>query len=932
MTAKKPQLYLIDSFALAFRMFFAFQRNPLTSSRGVPTSVVFGYWNTILRLLRERDVTHVAIVKDMGKPTFRHEMHSEYKSHRKEMPEEMVEQLPVLESLSEISGIPVLGTEGYEADDLMATIARKARDEGADVYLVTKDKDMMQIVDDSIRLIQLGKAGEGPEIIGRAEVEAKFGVPPEQMRDLLALMGDSADNVPGVAKVGPKTASQLLNEYGTLEGVYENLHKITRKALHANLEKGKEEAFLSQELVTLVDVPDAPDLDHDLHSLRYHGLNTDAMREKFNELDLYSLVRHLDALGRSEASVAKDQVVVPEQDEPDYHLVTPDNLDEFLQDMQNWKSMALDTETSALDVLIADLVGLCLSASSEKGYYLPLGHKPPTGQGNEQENKQEQVNTINGNSANLDKGKVLSALQEWLDDENHHVVMHNAKFDLRILAQAGVTVQAQVSDTMIASYLLNSGSRQHSLDYLVQQHLGHEMIPIESLIGKGKGQRSFALLSVDEAWKYGAEDAVYTWRLWEILKPELESNDQMDLFSNLEMPLVRCLDEMETRGVRLDPARLDDLKSELKERLEQVRQEIIEHAGKEFNIASPKQLADVLFEDLGLTHGRKTKTGYSTNAAVLEELRDEHPIVPMVLEYRELNKLLNTYLEPLPKQIHSQTGRLHTSFSQTVAATGRLSSISPNLQNIPIRTEYGRKIRSAFVARDEDYLILAADYSQIELRVLAHLSDDAALIEAYRNGEDIHRQTAAAVFHVFPEMVDDRMRRQAKAVNFGVLYGMSAFRLARDFKISRREAQDFIEAYFDHYPGIKSYSEAVVAETAKNGFVQTLAGRRRYLPEINSSNGNERAMAERMALNSPVQGSAADIIKKAMILLDHEIRQSDLEIHMLLQVHDELVFEVRKDQVKDAAALIREVMETAWELKVPLLADTGWGESWLEAH
>jgi len=913
MTAKKPQLYLIDSFALAFRMFFAFQRNPLTSSQGVPTSVVFGYWNTILRLLRERDVTHVAIVKDMGKPTFRHEMHSEYKSHRKEMPEEMVEQLPVLESLSEISGIPVLGTEGYEADDLMATIARKARDEGADVYLVTKDKDMMQIVDDSIRLIQLGKAGEGPEIIGRAEVEAKFGVPPEQMRDLLALMGDSADNVPGVAKVGPKTASQLLNDYGTLEGVYENLDKITRKALHANLEKGKEEAFLSQELVTLVDVPD---LHQDLHTLRYHGLNTDAMRAKFNELDLYSLVRHLDALGRSEASAAQGEVVVPDQDEPEYQLVTPGNLDEFLQDMQSWKSMALDTETSGLDVLTADLVGLCLSADKDKGYYLPLAHE----------------NQTDGGSVNLDQGKVLVALQEWLNDESHLVVMHNAKFDLRILAQAGVMVQARLADTMIASYLLNSGSRQHSLDYLVQQHLGHEMIPIESLIGKGKGQKSFASLSVDEAWKYGAEDAVYTWRLWEILEPELESNEQMELFSDLEMPLVRCLDEMETRGVRLDPARLEDLQSELQERLEQVRQEVIEHAGKEFNIASPKQLADILFVDLGLTHGRKTKTGYSTNAAVLEELRDEHPIIPLVLEYRELNKLLNTYLEPLPKQIHSQTGRLHTSFSQTVAATGRLSSISPNLQNIPIRTEYGRKIRSAFVARDDDYVILAADYSQIELRVLAHLSDDAALIEAYRNGEDIHRQTAAAVFHVFPEMVDDRMRRQAKAVNFGVLYGMSAFRLARDFKISRREAQDFIEAYFDHYPGIKSYSEAVVAEAAKNGFVQTLAGRRRYLPEINSSNGNERAMAERMALNSPVQGSAADIIKKAMILLDHEIRKSDLEIHMLLQVHDELVFEVRKDQVKDAAALIREVMETAWELKVPLLADTGWGESWLEAH
>ncbi len=901
-------IYVIDHFALAFRSFYAFINNPLINSKGEPTSVLFGYCNALFRLIAEKGTRNVVIAKDISGPNFRHELYPEYKANRSEMPEEMRQQLPDLDQFIKMTGVPVLSQQGFEADDIMASLAEQLKEQT--IYLFTKDKDMMQMVNDRVFLFHLEKSGVEDTVIDRAAVEAKFGVGPEHIRDLLALMGDSADNVPGVPKVGPKTAADLLKQYGSLEGIYENLNQITKKALHKNLSENRDKALLSQRLVSL-----AKDLEVPLDESFYTVSPFDENLEDFlKERELNGTLRHFkkaqEVLKNPEDILSTPLPTAIQQVE--FHCVkTLAELDAIAQEARTAQKMALDTETSGLDTLTCDIAGICLSANPAKGYYLPLNHK---------------------DSDNLPQQEVIHWLNTLIREPQITWYLHNAKFDFQVLSRYGIDFPAQVFDTMIASYLLNPGVREHSLDAQVKKRLGHLMIPIEDLIGKGKKQISFTELTAEEAYTYSAEDAAYTLALAEILEKEIIEKQMQKPLNDIEIPLMKVLTEMEQRGISLDGERLKTFSIELAQRLADLTQKIYAEGGKEFNISSPKQLGEMLFEDLGLKTGKKTKTGYSTDASVLHSLRNEHPIIPAILEYRELEKLKNTYVDVLPDQIHPKTQRVHTSFSQTIAATGRLSSINPNLQNIPIRTPEGRKVREAFISSDPDKILLAADYSQIELRVLAHLSQDENLLNAYRNGLDIHTQTAALLLRLNPEEVSPEQRRQSKAVNFGILYGMSAFRLSNELEIPRYLAQEFIDGYFAAYPKVTSFIQNTIAAARQNGYVETLFGHRRYLPDIDAENMNIRSAAERIAVNTPIQGTAAGLIKLAMIELEPKIQQSGLHLQMLLQVHDELVFEVAKKDLDAAKVLIKSTMENAFSMDVPLTVEVGEGLNWLDAH
>jgi DNA polymerase-1 len=936
-------LYLIDVSALAFRSFYAFIKNPLKNSKGQETSAVFGFASHILRLLKDCDPTHIAFVKDLPKPTFRHEMYDDYKAHRKPMPEGLAAQLPVIDEFVSISGLRTVSREGYEADDVMATLALQARAQGMEkIYLVTRDKDMMQLVDDTIVLFELGKAGDGNLVTGVDGVKAKMGVGPEQIVDYLSLIGDSSDNVPGVPKIGPKGACELLATYGTLERIYENVGSISKKGTRENLIAGKDLAFLSKRLVTL-DTQVA--LPITVEDLRYTGVNVPALTAFLEEWELRSVLRFIPGPKKAAAVSAVATIAAgkgtdgsPASEAPDesaragesgpahasasdedlrYGLVdTPEALEALRARLAAAPVLAVDTETTGLDNKTAGLVGLCLSDEARTGWYVPVGHKE---------------------GPNLPLEAVRRALKPVLDDPAKVLLFHNAKYDLPILERAGllptdVERPGKLVDTMVAAYLANPGERQLSLDDLALRHFAHEMIPIEALIGKGKNQKNFSEVPVADACRYGAEDADITFRLWEVYRKELEEKGLTRLFFDVEMALLPVLMAMEARGITLDVDALSRLSVQLAEEISRLETGIHAAAGETFNIGSPAQLQHVLFEKLGLKAGKKTKTGYSTDADVLQKLEGEHPIISMLLDHRESTKLRSTYVEALPTMVHPVTRRVHTTYSQVIAATGRLSSINPNLQNIPIRTELGRAVRRCFTASAPDRVLLCADYSQIELRLLAHLSGDPALKEAYRKGLDIHTRTAAALYKVPEAMVTSDMRRSAKVVNFGVLYGMGAHRLAGQLRITRAEAARFIENYFATYASVEAYINGTVDKGRRQGYVETLAGRRRYLPDLLSDNRMLKENAERIAANTPIQGSAADLIKIAMIRIHRELEQSPLACDMLLQVHDELVFEVKAGDVEEASGLIKSEMEGAMTLDVPLVVEIGTGHNWLEAH
>ncbi|HSQ41412.1 MAG TPA: DNA polymerase I [Fibrobacteraceae bacterium] len=913
-----PSLYLVDSFALAFRIFYAFAQNPLVNSRGQDNSLVHGYWGNLLRVLSQCKPTHFAVVKDMGRATFRHQLYPEYKANRGEMPEQMREQLPRLEEMLALSGLPVLGREGYEADDLMAHLALKAEAAGFDVFLVTKDKDMGQIVSDHIHMIQLEK-GNTVVTQGPVEILAKFGVPPHQMRDYLALVGDASDNVPGVPKVGPKTAVELLRTYGDLDGIYRSLGQITRKALYQNLSGNREKALLSRELVTL---QSSHDFGISLGELVFRGVKRSALHQAFIDQEMRSLDRLLGSVPDCEAGTQGDlfgsvdglpQDAPATEILPEYVLIdSVSALDKLEKELATASLISVDTETDSLVGWKANLVGVCISYARNRGYYLPVGHV--TGE------------------AMLSKEVVCEFMRRLCAKPDRPLLFHNAKYDLQVLRHCDVNIQSPVLDSMLGAWLLDPGQPSFGLDDQVRRRLGHTMIPIVDLIGRGKSQISFAQVPVAQAYPYGAEDAVFTLRLWLQLEPELARLNLLEALKTQEVPLALCLAEMERVGICIDREELGRIGSELSQKLDGLEKEIYAQAGSSFNINSTQQLGKVLFESLGLPAIRKTSLGYSTDAATLEELRGQHPIIESVMGYRETNKLLNTYVQVLPTLVDAQTGRVHTSFLQTGTATGRLSSRDPNLQNIPIRTPEGKRIRAAFVAPSDDWTLLSADYSQIELRVLAHLSGDPELCRAYSEGRDIHAATASAIFGIPLDQVNADMRRQAKVVNFGVLYGMTAFRLARDLGIERSAAKAFIDGYFGLYSHVRDWIDGVVQQARAEGAVHTLTGRLRVIPGIGSTDHTERQMAERMAVNSPVQGSAADLIKIAMVRLHRRISVEKLPLRMLLQVHDELVFECPQDFAPEASRLVKAEMEGVYPLRVPLIAEVGTGANWLAAH
>lgn len=907
-------LFLLDSYALAFRMFYAFSKAPLHNSSGLDVSMVHGYWGAVLRILDKHKPTHFAIVRDVNAPTFRHDLYPEYKANRSPMPEEMAAQMPLLAETLEASGLPLLSEMGFEADDVMASVACAAEKAGFDrVFLVTKDKDLSQIVSDVIHQLHLEKGADGIDF-GPEEVLKKYGVPPSQIRDYLALMGDSSDNVPGVPKVGPKTAVQLLQQFGDMDNLYAHIDEIEKKGLHDNLAANKENAFLSRELVTL---QSARGFSGTLEQLEFKGLASDALADIFRTNELRQLEKLLKKVPSRSGWVPSEENEIIQEDLPDYILVDSlEKLEALKKKVEEATEIAVDTETDGLNFMKCSLAGLCISIDEGEGYYIPLGHTDVFG---------------------LPQGNLpFELVQEWFISmwkrENLFWIFHNAKFDLHVLCRefSLEEMPKKIGDSLILAWMLSPGSHTLSLDEQVRAELNHVMIPITDLIGRGKTQIPFTQVPIDKAAEYGAEDAVYTLRLWHKIFPKLQEAGYEKFFFQMEMPLLGVLLEMEKTGVALDKLKLQKLAREMESRLFVLEKEIYETAGKEFNIASPKQLAEILFDDLGLPEIKKR----STDSSVLEELSvvAPHPIVESIVEYREQKKLLSTYVSVLPSLILPNTNRIHTSFIQWGTATGRLSSRDPNLQNIPIRSESGKRIRAAFVPGNSENVILAVDYSQIELRMLAHLSEDKNLIAAYAENLDIHAQTAAAIYGVSQEEVTADQRRDAKVVNFGVLYGMTAFRLARDLKISRKQAQEFIDGYFNLYAGVQKFIDNTIEFVHKNGYVETLSGRRRSIPGIFSTDRMECKMAERMAVNTPVQGSAADLIKLAMIRIAEKIRRESLPLKMMLQVHDELVFECPKNQVEEMGNIIRQEMENAMTLKVPLVASVGFGENWLEAH
>lgn len=947
----EKNLFLIDSYAMAFRMFYAYSQNPLVNSKGEDVSMMHGYWGAILRILAKHKPTHFAIARDVAHTlTFRHELYPDYKANRGPMPEEMAAQMPLLGESMEASGIPLLAVPGYEADDVMASTAIAAYEAGFDhIFIVSKDKDMSQIVNDRIHLYQLTKGADGIDF-GPEQVLEKYGLPPEKIRDYLALMGDASDNVPGVPKVGPKTAIQLLTEYGDMDNIYANLDKITKKALHDNLANNREKAFLSRELVTL---QTKRAYSGNLDALEFNGIHSDTLADIFREHEVNSLLRLLENVPSKTGFVKPENdaecdtpiaASFPKEELPTYICVDTDaKFEEMKAAFENsgtecetdsarstdsntkCNTIGIDTETDGLDPMQCKLVGLCISPTESKGYYIPLGHTDDIG---------FPLEIREG--GNFDFEKTRGWLVTLLMDSSRSFIFHNAKFDLHVLARAFNLTQKQISvinvvDTLIAAWMLSPGSTGLGLDNQVMQNLQHEMIPIENLIGRGKNQITFNRTPTAKAAEYGAEDAVYTLRLWKPLQKELQKRDYEKYFFEQEMPMLKVLYQMESVGIAINVPTLKELSAELERRITHLEKEICDMAGLEFNIGSPKQLAEVLFDTLGLPEIKKR----STDATVLEELsaRAPHPIVFAVIEYRELKKMQSTYVAVLPTLVNPETGRIHTSFIQWGTATGRLSSRDPNLQNIPVRSDLGKKIRAAFVPKNpEKDTILAVDYSQIELRMLAHLSGDEALSNSYKNGEDIHARTASAIYGVPMDQVTSDMRRDAKVVNFGVLYGMTAFRLSRDLKIPMGQAKDFIDGYFGMYKDVQKFIDSTKAAAHRDGYVETLSGRRRYIAGIDSSDRMESQMAERMAVNTPVQGSAADLIKMAMIRIQNRINEEQLPLKMMLQVHDELVFECPKDKVEEMAAMVKSEMENAMKLNVPLVASVGFGENWLIAH
>ena len=889
MSSSEQRIYLIDGSSYIYRAYYAIRH--LSNSKGMATNAIYGFTKMLMKVVRDEQPDHLAVIFDSKGPTFRTEIYPEYKANRAAMPEDLVPQIPVIKELVRAFNMPALEQPGYEADDIIATLAHRFAAKGMQVTVVTGDKDLMQVVSDQVRMLDTMK----DKVFGPAEVAERF-CSPQQVVEIQALAGDSSDNVPGVPGIGEKTARQLIEQFGDIETLLASLDQLKGKR-RENLETFADQARLSKQLVTLVkDLP----LEIDYEDFALSEPDREALTTLFKECEFHALLQEF----------SSDQRTSTE----DYQCVlTQPDLDKLVDALRDAGRFAFDTETTSLNPHVADLVGLSFAVKPEEAWYLPIGHR------------------YLGVPDQLSRKHVIAALRPLFEDPQLAKVGQNLKYDILVMARAGVEVAGDLSDTMLASYLANPAARSHGMDSLAAELLGYRTISYSEVAGSGRNQVGFEEVEIDKATTYAAEDADITLRLYEKLMPMVDETEQGPLLNDVEMPLLSVLVDMERTGVRIDADFLGSLSTEMAGKLASLETEIHEAAGGPFNVASPKQLGEVLFERLKLPKGKKTKTGWSTDVEVLTKLAEDHKVAAQVLEYRSLAKLKGTYTDALPKLIHPETGRIHTSFNQAVTATGRLSSSEPNLQNIPIRTEEGRRIREGFIP-SEGNLLLSADYSQVELRVLAHMADVAGLKESFLQGEDIHRRTASEVLGVFPDMVSDEQRRQAKAINFGVIYGISAFGLARQLSINRREAQEFIDRYFERYPAIRTFMDACIEEAREHQYVTTLLGRRCAIPEINSKNGAVRGYAERNAINYPVQGSAADIIKVAMVKIARRLPEEGLQAKMVLQVHDELVFDVPAGEVEALTTLVREEMMQAVPLDVPLVVDIGVGKNWREAH
>ncbi|MDZ7360085.1 MAG: DNA polymerase I [candidate division KSB1 bacterium] len=902
-TPSGKRAFLVDGSALAYRSHFAFIHNPLTSSRGQNTSAIFGFVRALLKLIDDERPDYLAVIFDTPEPTFRHRTYAEYKATRQKMPDDLVDQLPKIREFCEALGAKVVEVSGFEADDVIGTLAKQSATPEVNVYLVTGDKDFMQLVDENIFIYNTGKRDK-VEILDSAGVKEKIGLPPNRVIDLLALMGDASDNVPGVPKIGEKTALELLLQYDTVENLLAKAEQIKRANIRQSLQENRELALLSKKLVTIeTNVP----LPIKLEDFAFRGMNASAAAALCREFEFNSLVPRFTV---TSAETAKGKYE---------SLNTPARVKWLVQQLTQIDCFAFDTETTAEDPLRAELVGMSFSWEEGTGYYIPVA--PPRAQND--------LTDFFLQDHDLSLKKLFAPL---LEDPRRLKCGQNAKYDMLVMSRYGVKMAGLVFDTMIASYLLNPTSRQHNLDALAMEHFNYKKIPTSELIGKGKAQITMRDVPVEIVSRYACEDADFTWRLRNYFLPKLREAGLEELFEKVEMPLVAVLAEVEQNGVKLDLPFLKNMSIELEATLGTLMAEIYELAGEEFNINSPKQLEKILFDKLKLTASRRTKTGRSTDADVLEKLRQKHELPQKLLEYRELSKLKSTYVDALPQLVNPHTQRVHTSYNQAIAATGRLSSSEPNLQNIPIRTEIGRQIRRAFIPGEKGWKLLDADYSQIELRIVAHLSQDTALIEAFRNDEDIHTSTAARVFNIDPQDMTPDIRRRAKEINFGIIYGMGAYGLSQRLGISPEEAQNFITNYYAQYPGVNDFIIGTIADAHKKGYVTTMLNRRRYLPDINSDNRRVREFAERTAINTPIQGTAADLIKIAMINIHRRLQKENLRSRMILQVHDELVFEAPEDELGALEKLVREEMSSAIKLDVPIKVDVGVGENWLEAH
>jgi len=931
------KLFLLDAYALIFRAYYALIRNPRINSKGQNTSAILGFVNTLEEIIKKENPTHIGIAFDPSAPTFRHEIYKEYKAQREETPEAIRESVPIIKKIIDAYRIPILEVNGYEADDVIGTLSNQASKQGITTYMMTPDKDYAQLVKDNVYMYKPKTGEKDFEILGVEEVKKKYQIKsPEQVIDLLGLMGDSADNIPGCSGVGEKTAQKLIEEYGSVENLLEKSGTL-KGAIKEKVENNKEKIKLSKYLATIkLDVP----IELNMENLKREKINEEELRKIFDELEFHSLSKRIfnddktEILKTKEANLFDERKVeiqgslfgeITTKDEEeqkksklkrledipyDYHLVENESdKTKLIQYLLTSDFVSLDTETTNVNPISAELVGLSFSCKENEAFYVPIPKK--------REEAEKVVNEF----------KVLYEKEEILK------IGQNIKYDMLVLKNYGISLKGKIFDTMVAHYVLQP-ELHHNMDYLAEIYLNYQTIHIEELLGeKGKNQKNMQDLQAADIYKYACEDADVTLKLKNILEKKLLENNVADLFYGIEMPLVPVLANLENNGVLVDQNTLKQLSNELSKRMDDKQKEIYQSAGMEFNISSPKQVGEVLFDKLKVVEkAKKTKSGqYVTSEEVLENLRYKHPVIEKILEYRGLKKLLSTYIDALPLLINPKTGRIHTSFNQTVTSTGRLSSSNPNLQNIPVRDEDGKEIRKAFIP-DKGCDYFSADYSQIELRIMAHLSGDPNMIDAFNHDLDIHAATASKIYKIPIEEVNTDMRRKAKTANFGIIYGISAFGLANRLGIDRKEAKELIDNYFVTFPQVKAYMEKSIETAREKGYVETIFHRKRYLPDIISHNAIVRGYAERNAINAPIQGSAADIIKVAMTKIYEQFQAKGIQSKMLLQVHDELNFSVYPDEKEMVEKIVIEAMENAYKMKVPLKADCGWGNNWLEAH